>query len=113
MKIREVLRILEDDGPMDEGAKYLIVIEKGEGNYSAYSPHVPGCIATGDTIEETLGNMRDAVIFHLEAISEEGESFPQPRGVQSYMDAVEDSAGEGYFLTHISVDSVTPRAVLV
>jgi predicted RNase H-like HicB family nuclease len=98
---------------MDENAKYLIVIEKGEDNYSAYSPDVPGCIATGETIEVTLENMREALIFHLEAISEEGESFPQPRGVQSYLDAVEDSAEEDYFLTHISVDSVTPGAVLV
>jgi predicted RNase H-like HicB family nuclease len=113
MKIREVLRILEDDGPMDEGAKYLIVIEKGEDNYSAYSPDVLGCIATGDTIEETLENMREALIFHLETIYEEGEPLPQQRGVQSYLDAVEDSAEEDYFLTHISVDSVTPRAIAV
>jgi predicted RNase H-like HicB family nuclease len=113
MKIREVLRILEDDGPMDEGAKYLIVIEKGEGNYSAYSPDIPGCIATGDTIEETLENMREALIFHLETISEEGEPLPNPRGVQSYLNAVKDSAGEDYSLTDISVDSVTPRSVVV
>jgi predicted RNase H-like HicB family nuclease len=98
---------------MEEGAKYLIVIEKGDDNYSAYSPDVPGCIATGGTIEETLNNMRDVLSFHLETISEEDEPLPQPRGVQSYLDAVEDSAGEDYFLTHISVDSVTPRSVVV
>jgi predicted RNase H-like HicB family nuclease len=98
-------------GNMDRETKYLIVIEKGDNNYSAYSPDVPGCIATGETIEETLENMRDALTFHLEAIAEEGEPLPYPRGVQSYLDAVEDSAGEEYFLTHISIDNVLPGAI--
>jgi len=96
---------------MDEDAKYLIVIERAENNYSAYSPDVPGCIATGETIEETLENMRDTLAFHLEAIAEEGDPLPYPRGVQSYLNAVEDSAGEDYFLTHISTDSVLPGAI--
>jgi predicted RNase H-like HicB family nuclease len=97
---------------MDEDAKYLIVIERADNNYSAYSPDVPGCIATGETIEETLENMKTALAFHLETITEEGEPLPYPRGVQSYLDAVEDSAGEDYFLTHISTDNVLPGAIL-
>lgn len=96
---------------MDESRKYLIVIEKGESNYSAYSPDVLGCVATGDTVEETLGNMRDALVFHLEAMAEDGDPWPVPRGVQSYLDAVQASAGEDYYLTHVSVDSVAAQAI--
>lgn len=96
---------------MDERRKYLIVIEKGEDNYSAYSPDVLGCVATGATIEETLDNMRDALVFHLEALAEDGDPLPAPRGVQSYLDAVQDSVGEDYYLTHISVDSVASQAI--
>ncbi|MBI1294853.1 type II toxin-antitoxin system HicB family antitoxin [bacterium] len=96
---------------MDKSGKYLIVIEKGEGTYSAYSPDVLGCVATGDTVEETLENMRDALIFHLEAMADDGDPWPVPRGVQSYLDAVQESAGEDYYLTHVSVDSVASQAI--
>ena len=43
-----------------------IIIEKAENNYSAYSPDLPGCVATGDTIEETNANMRIAIRMHIE-----------------------------------------------
>lgn len=45
--------------------KYLIVIEKGENNYSAYSPDVLGCIATGKSIEKTIANMKSALMMHI------------------------------------------------
>ena len=46
--------------------QYLVVLEKGENNYSAFSPDVLGCASTGRTFEETLSNMQDALEFHLE-----------------------------------------------
>ncbi len=52
--------------------RYAIVIEKAEGNYSAYVPDLPGCVTVGDTVEELIENMREAVEMHLEAIQEDG-----------------------------------------
>jgi predicted RNase H-like HicB family nuclease len=50
---------------------YLIVIERGEGNYGAWAPDLPGCVAVGDTIEECEREMREAVQFHLEGLRAE------------------------------------------
>lgn len=66
-------------------AKFLVVIERGTGNYSAYSPDLPGCIATGKTVEVTLDDMRSAILFHLEGMIENGESVPAPRSLNSYL----------------------------
>ena len=46
--------------------KFVVVIEQAEGNYSAYSPDLPGCVATGATVDETMRNMVEAIHFHLE-----------------------------------------------
>lgn len=48
--------------------KYLIVIEKSETGYSAYSPDLPGCASTGQTLEETEQNMREAIAFHVDGL---------------------------------------------
>lgn len=56
----------------------IIIIEKAANNFSAYCPDLPGCIAVGDTIEETKQNMREAIAFHLEGIIEDGDPIPQP-----------------------------------
>ena len=45
---------------------FLIVVEKATGNYSAYAPDLPGCVATGETREEAQQNMREAIAFHIE-----------------------------------------------
>ena len=58
--------------------KYLIVLEKSQTGYSAYSPDLPGCIATGGTAEETENNMREAIEFHLEGMQQEGLDIPLP-----------------------------------
>ena len=63
--------------------KYLVVIEKAENNYSAYAPDVPGCIATGRTIEETLNNMREALQLHLEVTVEDGDPLPEAYSVHA------------------------------
>ena len=56
--------------------KYTIIIEKANGNYSAYCPDLPGCVATGKTVEETIQNMREAIKFHLEGLKAENMPIP-------------------------------------
>ncbi len=62
--------------------EYLIIIEKGTENYSAYSPDVLGCIATGKTIEKAISEMKEALEFHLE----DTENLPEPKGLKYYLD---------------------------
>ncbi len=57
---------------------YAIVIEKAEGNLSAYAPDLPGVVATGETVEEITKNMREAIEFHLEGLVADGEAIPEP-----------------------------------
>ena len=57
---------------------YAVIIESGPGNFSAYLPDLPGCIATGDTEEEVLKNIRDAARFHIEGMRKGGETVPAP-----------------------------------
>ncbi len=66
--------------------KYLIIIEKGENNFSAYSPDVPGCIAAGDTEEETRELMKEAISFHLEGMAEDGEALPKGHTTAEYIE---------------------------
>jgi predicted RNase H-like HicB family nuclease len=63
--------------------QYLVVIEKADDNYGAYSPDVPGCIATGATIEETIARYREALGMHLEAMARDHEELPHPYSVQA------------------------------
>ena len=58
--------------------KYTIIIEKGEGNYSAYCPDLPGVVAAGETEEKTVVLMKDAIEFHLEGLKEDRMPIPEP-----------------------------------
>ena len=58
--------------------RYVIVIENAGGNYSAYSPDLPGCVATGATPEETKANMREAIDLHLRGMAEDDTPIPEP-----------------------------------
>lgn len=58
--------------------KYLIIIEKADENYSAYSPDLPGCVATGETREETVNKMAEAIEMHLEGLVEDNLPIPKP-----------------------------------
>jgi len=58
--------------------KYNVVIEAAEGNFSAYVPELPGCVAVGDTVEETLAEIKDAIEFHLEEFVRDGLPIPKP-----------------------------------
>jgi predicted RNase H-like HicB family nuclease len=83
--------------------KYLVVIEKSERNYSVYSPDVPGCAATGKTVEETLQNMKEALEFHLEGISENGEELPKPKGLSFYLSQTDEISNDE-ILAHIELE---------
>jgi predicted RNase H-like HicB family nuclease len=73
-----------------EGAalmRYAVVIEKAEGNYSAYVPDLPGCVATGATLEVIEENIRDAIRFHIEGLVEDNLPVPKPVARAEYVDA--------------------------
>ncbi len=67
--------------------RYAIVVEKAEDNYAAYVPDLPGCVATGRTIEETEQNIREAIRFHLDGLLEDGLPIPEPEVVVTYVEA--------------------------
>jgi predicted RNase H-like HicB family nuclease len=67
--------------------RYAIVIEKAEGNYSAYVPDLPGCVATGDTVADTEREIRDAIRFHIDGLKEDGLPIPQPTSIADYVEA--------------------------
>jgi predicted RNase H-like HicB family nuclease len=67
--------------------RYAIVIEKAPGNYSAYVPDLPGCIATGDTVAEVESEIRKAIRFHIDGLLEDGLPVPPPASVVEYVDA--------------------------
>jgi predicted RNase H-like HicB family nuclease len=57
--------------------KYVVLIEKGERNFGAYLPDLPGCVAVGDTREEVEQRIREAIEFHLEGMLLDGEAVPE------------------------------------
>jgi len=69
-----------------KSVKYGIVIEKGNRNCSAYVPDLPGCIATGATLEETKERIREAIKVHLKGLREDGAEIPEPRSVCDNVD---------------------------
>jgi predicted RNase H-like HicB family nuclease len=66
--------------------KYGIVIESGEHNYSAYVPDLPGCVATGKSVEETKSRISEAIRLHVEGMREDGEVVPEPRTICDVVD---------------------------
>jgi predicted RNase H-like HicB family nuclease len=66
--------------------RYAIVIEKANGNYSAYVPDLPGCVATGATVEEVEAQIREAIEFHLEGLREDGIAAPAPSSRVEYVE---------------------------
>ena len=65
--------------------EYLVVLEPTERNFGAYSPDLPGCVATGGTAEETLRRMRKAVAMHIRGLEEDGLPVPEPQSKASYV----------------------------
>jgi len=65
--------------------KFLIVVEKAGANFSAYSPDLPGCVATGTTAEDTIANMRAAIGLHVAGLREDGQPLPEPSAIAEYV----------------------------
>lgn len=57
---------------------YVVIIEKGESSYGAYVPDLPGCVAVGETRDEAMRLIREAIEFHLEGMREDGQQIPPP-----------------------------------
>jgi len=66
--------------------RYAIVIEKAETNYSAYVPDLPGCIATGASIQEVEAEIREAIEFHIDGLREDGSIIPLPSSQVEYIE---------------------------
>ena len=67
--------------------RYAVVIEKAEGNYSAYVPDLPGCVAAGATVKDAEPEIRDAIRFHIEGLRADGLPVPSPSSFAEYVEA--------------------------
>lgn len=65
--------------------RFLVVIEKTDNNYSAYSPDLPGCVATGKTREEVERNMREAIEMHIKGLQEDNLPVPESTSFAEYI----------------------------
>ncbi len=65
--------------------KYIVIIERGDNSYGAYVPDLPGCVAVGETKEEALQLIKEAIELHLESMREEGFSIPEPISTVEYV----------------------------
>ena len=66
--------------------KYLIIVEETETGYSAFSPDLPGCAATGKSREEVERTIQEAIQFHIDGMREDGEKIPSPHSYSTYCD---------------------------
>ena len=66
--------------------RYAIVVERAARNFAAYVPDLPGCVATGDTVEEVERLLRDAIELHVAGMREDGLPVPEPSSVVDYLE---------------------------
>ncbi|MBB1090207.1 type II toxin-antitoxin system HicB family antitoxin [Rhodopseudomonas palustris] len=66
--------------------RYAVVIEKAEGNYSAYVPDLPGCVATGETVAAVEAEIREAIRFHIDGLKDDGLPVPAPTSLAEYIE---------------------------
>jgi len=66
--------------------RYAVVVEKAGSNYAAYVPDLPGCVATGETVEATERLLREAIEIHVQGLAEDGLPVPEPSSVVDYLD---------------------------
>ena len=66
--------------------RYAVILEKTGNGYGAYVPDLPGCVAAGDTLEETEKLIREAIEIHLESIRQYGDAIPEPTAVATYVE---------------------------
>jgi predicted RNase H-like HicB family nuclease len=67
--------------------KYAVVIEEAGRNFSAYVPDLPGCVATGASVEEAQAEIRKAIAFHIEGLLEDGLPVPPSKSILAYVEA--------------------------
>jgi len=67
--------------------RYAVVIEKADGNYSAYVPDLPGCVATGETVLAVESEIREAIRFHVDGLKADGLPVAGPTSIADYVDA--------------------------
>ena len=65
--------------------RFLIIIEKAKKNYSAYSPDLPGCVATGTTLQQVEKNMQEAVKLHVKGLQEDKLPIPKGKTIAEYV----------------------------
>jgi predicted RNase H-like HicB family nuclease len=68
-------------GGQEMSVKYAVIFERAENNWAAYVPDLPGCMTTGQTLEETKANIREAILGHLKTLREFGDPIPEPASV--------------------------------
>ena len=66
--------------------RYLVVVEQGPTSFGAYVPDLPGCVAAGETREEALALIREAIEFHIEGLREDGQPVPAPSSTSEIID---------------------------
>jgi predicted RNase H-like HicB family nuclease len=67
--------------------RYAVVIEQTNGNYSAYVPDLPGCVATGASVADVERDIRGAIRFHIDGLKEDGLPVPAPTSIAEYVEA--------------------------
>lgn len=75
--------------------RYAIIIEEANGNLSAYAPDLPGCLATGASVEEVELQLREAIEFHLDGLREDGLPIPEPTSRIHYIDVPHSRSPRG------------------
>ncbi|MGA2763477.1 MAG: type II toxin-antitoxin system HicB family antitoxin [Spirochaetia bacterium] len=70
---------------MTEPRHFAVIVEKGKNNFSAYSPELPGCVATGPSLDAALANMKEAIIFHLQGLKEDAQEIPASTSVAAQL----------------------------
>lgn len=74
--------------------KYAVIFEKSSTGYGAYVPDLPGCVATGATLEETAHLIREAITMHLQGMREDGDPIPEPSTVADYVTVPSDGVAD-------------------
>jgi predicted RNase H-like HicB family nuclease len=66
--------------------RYMVIVEQGPTSFGAYVPDLPGCVAAGESREEVLELIREAIEFHLEGLKSEGRAIPPPHSSSELVD---------------------------
>jgi predicted RNase H-like HicB family nuclease len=66
--------------------RYLVVVEQGPSSFGAYVPDLPGCVAAGETRDEVLALIREAIEFHIEGLKQDGQPVPSPSSTSGVVD---------------------------